>query len=90
VQPDTDTLIVDVSGANPDSPQTAQLKLWQPRTPQALTRGKIGLLSQSWIDNKNPESSGRIFGSLSAITADAGDVVAAVSDPGRVGRESPR
>jgi hypothetical protein len=81
VQPDTDTLVIDVSGANPDSPQTAQLKLWQPRTPQTLTRGKIGLLSQSWIDNKNPESSGRPFGSLSAITVDARDVVAAVSDP---------
>jgi hypothetical protein len=81
VQSDADTLIIDVSGANPDSPQTAQLKLWQPRTPQTLTRGKIGLLSQSWIDNKNPESSGRPFGSLSAITVDACDVVAAVSDP---------
>jgi hypothetical protein len=81
VQPDTDTLIIDVSGANPDSSQTAQLKLWQPRSPQTLTQGKIGLLYQSWIDNKNPESSGRPFGSLSAITADARDVVAAVSDP---------
>ena len=81
VQPDTDTLVIDVSGANPDFPQTAQLKLWEPRTPQALTRGKMGLLVESWIDDKNPESSGRPFASLSAITVDGRDVVAAVSDP---------
>src|SRR5260370_22241176 len=58
VQPDTDTLIIDVSGANPDSSQTAQLKLWQPRTPQTLTQGKIGLLYQSWLLNHTPDSSG--------------------------------
>jgi alpha-L-fucosidase 2 len=81
VRPDTDTLAIEASGVNPDSSQTAQLKLWQPRTPQTLTRGRIGLLAQSWIDNKNPESSGRRFGSLSAITVDARDVVVAVSDP---------
>lgn len=74
MQPDTDTPVIDVSGANPDSSQTAQLKLWEPRDPQGLTQGKMGLLVESWTDNKNPESSGRPFGSLSVITVDARDV----------------
>jgi alpha-L-fucosidase 2 len=81
VQPDTATLIVDVTGAPPDREQTAQLKLWAPRTPQAAAKGRIGWLSQSWIDDRNPGASGRPFGSLSAITAEGRDVEAAVTDP---------
>jgi alpha-L-fucosidase 2 len=69
VQPETDTLVVDVSGAKPDEAQTAMLKLWTPRNPHAEVNGAVGTLSETWIDNKNPESSGRSFGSLSAITA---------------------
>jgi alpha-L-fucosidase 2 len=81
VQTDTDSLIIDVTGADPGETQTALLKLWEPRTPQALVRGPIGILSQSWIDNKNPGSSGRAFGSLSAITAQGRDVSATITDP---------
>jgi Glycosyl hydrolase family 95 catalytic domain len=81
VQPNTATFIVDVTGAPPDKEQTAQLKLWTPRTPQAVASGRMGWLSQSWIDNKNPGASGRRFGSLSAITAEGRDVEAAVTDP---------
>ncbi len=81
VEPDSDALIVDVTGANPNEPQTAQLKLWAPRTPQAAVQGRIGLLSQAWVDNKNPGASGRAFGSLSAITAEGRGVSAAVTDP---------
>src|SRR5208283_3148679 len=81
VEPDTDALIVDVTGANPNELQTALLKLWSPRTPQAVAKGSVGLLSQAWMDNKNPESSGRAFGSLSAITAQGRGVSAAVTDP---------
>ncbi len=81
VEPDTDALIVDVTGANPNELQTALLKLWSPRTPQAVAKGSVGLLSQTWMDNKNPESSGRAFGSLSAITAQGRGVSAAVTDP---------
>jgi len=81
VQPDTATLIVDVTGAPPDKEQTAQLKLWSPRTPQAVAKSRMGWLSQSWIDDKNPGASGRPFGSLSAITAEGRDVEAAVTDP---------
>jgi alpha-L-fucosidase 2 len=81
VEPDTDTLIVDVTGANPNQTQTALLKLWAPREPQTAAHGKVGLLFHSWLDNKFPESSGRPFGSLSAITAEGRDVTAEVTDP---------
>lgn len=81
VQPDSDTLIIDVSGAAPGEPQSALLRLWAPRTPQATVRGQVGLLSQSWIDDQHPGASDRKFGSLSAITADARGVSVAVTDP---------
>ncbi len=81
VEPDTDTLIVDVTGANPDKTQTALLKLWSPRTPQAVAHGSAGLLFHVWLDDKYPESSGRAFGSLSAITAEGREVSASVTDP---------
>jgi alpha-L-fucosidase 2 len=81
VQPDTDTLVVDVTGAAADEPQTVQLKLWQPRTPHAIVDNKSGLLAEGWVDNHQPESSGRPFGSLSGITADARNVSVAVTDP---------
>lgn len=80
VQPDADLLIVDVTGAKPDEPQTALLKLWPARDPQAMVDGTVGVFSEAWIDNKNPESSGRHFGSLSAITADGRGVSAKVLD----------
>ncbi len=81
VQPDTDTLIIDVTGARPNQMQTAQLKQWAPRTPMAAVKGAVGYLSQSWTDDLNPGSSGRAFGSLSAITAEGRDVSAAVTNP---------
>ena len=80
VQPNTDTLVIDIWGAKPGESQTAQLKLWEPRTPQATANGDVGVLAQSWIDDKNPESSGRTFGSLSAITVQGRDVSASVTN----------
>jgi alpha-L-fucosidase 2 len=81
VQPDTDTLVVDVTGADPGHVQTAELKLWAPRTPTAEAKGAVGSLSQTWLDDKNPGASGRRFGSFSAITAEGRDVSAVVTDP---------
>ena len=80
VQPDTDTLVIDVTGARPGDTETAILKLWAPREPHAAANGKVGLLSEAWLDNKNPESSGRPFGSLSAITAEGKNVSIQVTD----------
>ncbi|MGA8939996.1 MAG: glycoside hydrolase, partial [Acidobacteriaceae bacterium] len=81
VQPDTDTLIIDVSGANPNQIQSAQLKLWPPRQPHASVTGSVGLLSETWVDDKNPGASGRTFGSLSAITAEGRNLSSVVTDP---------
>ena len=80
VQPETDTLVVDVNGANPDKPQTARLELWGPRKAHAAVDGAMGLLSESWVDNTRPGASGRHFGSLAAITAEARHVSAAATD----------
>jgi alpha-L-fucosidase 2 len=81
VQPDTDTLVIDVTGANPNEQQTAQLRLWEPRTTKAAAKGPVGMLSQGWIDDLNPGASGRAFGALSAITAEGREVSAALTDP---------
>lgn len=80
VQPDTDALVIDATGAKPDEIQTATLKLWPPREPRASVNGPVGVLSEAWLDNKNPESSGRPFGSLSAITAEGRNVSVKVTD----------
>ncbi len=55
VQPNTDTLIIDVTGAPPGQPQAALLRLWALRTTNA--EGPVGLLSQAWIDDKEPGAS---------------------------------
>ena len=64
-----DELIVDVTGANPNTTQTANVHLWSGRNPSAATSGKIGTLAETWVDNSEQEPSGRTFGSLAAITA---------------------
>jgi hypothetical protein len=81
VQPGTDTLVIDVAGANAEVQQTAKLRLWAPRVPHTLAKESDGLLSQAWVDDQEPESSARHFGSLSAITALARDVSVSVADP---------
>ena len=80
VQPETDTLVIDVTGARPGDTETAILKLWAPREPHAAAGGSVGLFSEAWLDNKNPESSGRPFGSLSAITVEGLNVSVKVTD----------
>jgi alpha-L-fucosidase 2 len=62
VQPGSDLLIIDVTGADPTKPQTAQLKLWEPRKPQASAQGTLGVLAERWVDDKAPGASGRTFG----------------------------
>jgi alpha-L-fucosidase 2 len=81
VQPGTDTLVIDVTGADAEAQQAAKLHLWAPRTPRALAQGTVGLLSQEWVDDQEPESSGRHFGSLAAITASGRDISVSVADP---------
>ena len=81
VPADRDELVIEVTGANPDTPQTAQLRLWQPRTPTPTASGGVGVLAQTWVDNTQPGASGQTFGSLAAITAVGRGVTASVTDP---------
>jgi hypothetical protein len=69
-----DVMVIDVTGAAPKVPQTAELRLWPPRKPQVLLKDKIGVLAETWLDNQEAGASEEMFGSLAAITADALDV----------------
>ena len=81
VQPGSDTLVIDVTGADPAKAQTAVLHLWEPRRAVASAHGAVAMLAESWVDDQQPGSSERAFGSLSAITAEGRDVSAAVTGP---------
>jgi alpha-L-fucosidase 2 len=74
VQPHSDLLIVDVTGADPHRPQTAQLALWSPRKPVASVNGKQGWLAEAWTDEVAPGASGRRFGSLAALAIEGSAV----------------
>ncbi|WP_251484789.1 Ig-like domain-containing protein [Actinacidiphila cocklensis] len=79
-----DELIVDVSGADPDVPQTAAIDLWSPRKPTAAVSGTVGTLAETWADSAPPIGSGRTFGSLAAITAGGRQVTTSVAGPTQV------
>ncbi len=81
IQPSSDLLIIDVTGADPTQPQTVHLALWPPRSPHAAVSHNTGILAESWIDNTEPGASGLHFGSLAGITAEARSVSATVTDP---------
>lgn len=81
VQVSTDTFVVDVTGADPNVTQTATLRLWEPRKPNATAADRVGMLEQTWIDHYGPGASGETFGALAAITATGRDVSVAVSSP---------
>ncbi len=80
VQPGTDLLEIDVSGADPKRAQSADLFLWPLREPRASVRRNAGLLTESWIDNRDPGGSGKHFGSIAAITAEGRNVHVTVVD----------
>ena len=73
-----DELVVDVTGANPSTQQTATLNLWSGRTPTAAASGAIGSLAQTWVDNSQTGNSGQTFGAMAAITAGGQNVTASV------------
>ncbi len=79
VQASTDTLVVDVTGADPNVQQTAALHLWEPRQPDATAAGNVGTLAQSWVDTYGPGASGEKFGALAAVTATGRNVSATVT-----------
>ncbi|MFJ6776060.1 ricin-type beta-trefoil lectin domain protein [Kitasatospora sp. NPDC091257] len=80
VRADKDELVVDVTGADPNTAQSATVNLWSGRTPAAAASGSIATLAETWVDNNATTGSGRTFGSLAALTADGRDVTATVAD----------
>lgn len=76
-----DVMIIDVTGADPKVQQTAELKLWEPRKPQVIASANMGVLAETWLDNKEAGASGQTFGSLAAITADASNLHVEKSSP---------
>ncbi len=81
VEPSSDVLVIDVTGADPAQPQMVRLALWPPRSPHATVSNKIGLLSESWLDNTEPGASGLHFGSLAGLSAEGQDVSTTATDP---------
>ena len=81
VQASTDTLVVDVTGVDPELQQTATLRLWEPRQPQGTAANSVATLAESWADHYGPGESGEKFGSIAAVTAIGRDVSAAVTGP---------
>ena len=81
VQPGTDVAVVEVHGANPNVRQSVLLHLWQPRKPRAIAQQDVAILAETWKDDSEAGASGRTFGSLAAITAQARDVQAQVQGP---------
>jgi len=80
----SDTLIVDVTGANPDQTQTAKLTVPLPQNPTTEASDGIAVLGRTWQDDKQPGASGRSFGSLAAVAAQGREVKATVVDANTV------
>jgi hypothetical protein len=75
-----DELVVDVSGVNPTTQQSATLSLWSGRSPSATASGAYASLAQTWQDNSQTGNSGQTFGAMSTITAGGQNVSASVVD----------
>ena len=84
VESDQPDVVISVTGADPVTEQTAQVELWQPRTPTAAAVAGTGTLAQTWTDASDPAypgGTGQTYGSLAAITAAGRDVTASVVNP---------
>jgi hypothetical protein len=82
VRHDKDEVVIAVTGANPNTTQTAQIHLWNGRTPTAIANGAVAELSETFVDNITTEvSSGQRFGTLAGITAGGRNVAASVVNP---------
>ena len=77
VRADADQFVLEVTGADPSKPQTADLKLWPGRTPTTSAADAVAALAETFHDS----ASGSITGAVAALTAHARDVSASVIDP---------
>jgi hypothetical protein len=80
VRADAPEVVIDVTGADPNAVQTAQIKLWMGRSPMGIASGGVAALAETWQD-AGPAGSGKTFGVLSAVTAGGRNVAASVVDP---------
>jgi hypothetical protein len=81
VRADAAEIVIDVTGADPTSSQTATLQLWSGRSPTGAAMGEIATLAEAWGDDAGLGGSGEMFGVLSAVTAAGQNVTASVVDP---------
>src|SRR4051794_21050418 len=76
-----DELIVDVTGADPNSTQTARISLQNGRNPAAGANGPIARRAETWVDTGSfTGGTGNTFGSLAAVTAGGQNVTSRVVD----------
>src|SRR5262249_28820438 len=61
VRADSDELVVDVTGADPNSNQTATVALWSGRSPTAQASGAIATLSETFRDTTSLGGSNQTF-----------------------------
>jgi hypothetical protein len=80
VRADAQELIVDVTGADPSSMQSAEVHLWTGRSPTAQANDAIATLAETWQDPSGQWSSNETFGTLAGLSAAGRNVVASVPD----------
>src|ERR1700755_2494232 len=84
VRADKDELVIDVTGADPASSQTATIDLQSGRTATPAASGAIATPAETSVDDETYRGpnrsggagSGKTFGSLAALTAGARNVAA--------------
>ncbi len=79
IRADAQEMVVDVTGADPASTQTAKIGLWSGRSPTAAVSGSTGVLSETWNDS-GAAGSGKTFGVLAGLTAGGRNVTASAPD----------
>ncbi|GAB2607431.1 glycosyl hydrolase family 95 catalytic domain-containing protein [Kribbella endophytica] len=77
IRADADQFVLEVTGADPGKQQTADLKLWDGRTPTASAANAVAALAETFHD----KASGSTTGAVAALTARARGVSATVVDP---------
>jgi hypothetical protein len=77
---DAPEVVVNVTGADPNSSQTAQVKLWSGRSPSAQASGSTAVLAETWVDNNGQGGSGQTFGSLAGVSAGGRNVTSSNPD----------
>lgn len=76
VRPGADQFVLEVTGADPDRVQTADLHLWEGRTPTTYAADGVAALAETFTDDAN----GGTTGAIAALTAYGRDTSAEVVD----------